>query len=283
MFDKAFLKDQSVEVCIYHENCADGFGAAWAVHKALGSSVSYRPSQYGRAVDIVNYRDRSILLVDFSWDRATLEAVLEVAHQVIVLDHHASAIHALSHFEHPRFQAVLDTNRSGAMLAWNSFHSEPAPDLIRHIEDYDLFRRILPGTDEIHIAITSYPFEFAVWDAFDVELLRAEGANILRWMLTQIDILAKMARTIHFAGFEVPVVNAPRCFADRLGDKLAENHPFAVVWTELTDDIRFSLRSRHEGGQVVNVIAETFGGGGHPHAAGFVLPKSQKTFELLGW
>ena len=28
-------------LCIYHANCADGFGAAWAVHRALGDDVEF--------------------------------------------------------------------------------------------------------------------------------------------------------------------------------------------------------------------------------------------------
>lgn len=28
-------------ICIYHGNCADGFGAAWAVRKALGDIEFY--------------------------------------------------------------------------------------------------------------------------------------------------------------------------------------------------------------------------------------------------
>ena len=32
---------QRKKMCIYHGNCADGFGAAWVVRKALGSDVEF--------------------------------------------------------------------------------------------------------------------------------------------------------------------------------------------------------------------------------------------------
>lgn len=33
-------------ICIYHKNCADGFGAAWAVRKKFGSAVKMIPASY---------------------------------------------------------------------------------------------------------------------------------------------------------------------------------------------------------------------------------------------
>ena len=34
-------------LCIYHANCADGLGAAWAVHQALGNNVEFVAGKYG--------------------------------------------------------------------------------------------------------------------------------------------------------------------------------------------------------------------------------------------
>lgn len=34
------------KLCIYHGNCADGFGAAWAVRHALGDEVEFYPGTY---------------------------------------------------------------------------------------------------------------------------------------------------------------------------------------------------------------------------------------------
>lgn len=43
------MKDQkNATHCIYYGNCADGFGAAWVVRKALGDSVEFVAEIYGQ-------------------------------------------------------------------------------------------------------------------------------------------------------------------------------------------------------------------------------------------
>ena len=57
-----FLKP---DMCIYHGNCQDGFGAAWAVWKRFGDAVEYVPGFYGQpAPDVAG---RSVVMVDFSY------------------------------------------------------------------------------------------------------------------------------------------------------------------------------------------------------------------------
>lgn len=36
------------DLCIYHGNCDDGFGAAWAIWKRWGNEVAYIPGVYGK-------------------------------------------------------------------------------------------------------------------------------------------------------------------------------------------------------------------------------------------
>ena len=35
---------------LYHDNCPDGFTAAWAVWKALGDRAEYRAMNYGQGL-----------------------------------------------------------------------------------------------------------------------------------------------------------------------------------------------------------------------------------------
>jgi oligoribonuclease NrnB/cAMP/cGMP phosphodiesterase (DHH superfamily) len=270
------------DVCIYHHNCPDGFGAAWAVRHALGDTLRFVPGISRAAVDPEDWRDLSILLVDYCWNRETIEAVASIARHITVIDHHDSAQRQLHGLRLGNLVTYFDMKHSGAVLAWNFFNPEPAPALLRHIEDYDLFRLALPGTNELNLALTSLPYDFALWDTLDVEQLKSEGAAILRWMTQQIDHLAASASRATLAGFDVPCCNAPRCFVDRLGHHLAKNEAFAIVWAETADAIQFSLRSRDDG-EIVNRIAEEFGGRGHRHAAVFSLPQTSETAaKILG-
>jgi len=267
-----WLRDRRFDVCVYHANCPDGFGAAWAVRAAKGDAVRYVAGHSHRPVSPADYRGLAVLLVDYCWERPTLEAVLAEARSITVIDHHLTARDAVGGLDLPGLETFFDMERSGASLAWVAFHAGEAPPLIRHVEDYDLFRFALPGTDEINLALTSRPFDFAEWDRLDTAALKAEGAAILRWVSAQVDCLAASAGRAALAGLDVPCANAPGCFVDRLGHRLAEGEPFAVVWAETADAVHFSLRSRPDG-LAVNRVAEAFGGRGHRHAAVFALPK----------
>lgn len=188
-------------LCIYHGNCADGFGAAWAVRRALGEeNVEFHPGVYQKPPPDVAARD--VLLVDFSYKRPVLEKMAESARSILILDHHKSAAEDLAGLplpvstgpvgpapadwgfqdvrsgydpeslhewarqcNRPPLYALFDMERSGAGLTWDFFHSgAPRPALLDHIEDRDLWRFALPGTREIQAAVFSYPYDFEVWD-----------------------------------------------------------------------------------------------------------------------
>lgn len=47
------------DLCIYHGNCDDGFGAAWAIWRRWGYEVAYVPGVYGK--DPVGVEGRHVL------------------------------------------------------------------------------------------------------------------------------------------------------------------------------------------------------------------------------
>ncbi len=243
--------------------------------------VEYVPGYSGRPPDVAALAGRSILLVDYCWDGPTIEALLAVDASVTVIDHHLTAERATRCISHPRFTRFFDMRHSAAVLAWRAFQLIAPPTLLRHVEDYDLFRMDLPGTDEINLALTSRPFDFGAWDRLDVDSLRSEGEAILRWVTMQVGRIASSAGRCAVEGYDVPCANAPCCLVDRLGHRLAEGEPFAVVWAETSNAVHFSLRSTASGVSV-NGIAERLGGRGHEHAAVFSLPWSPEALGILG-
>jgi len=172
---------------IYHGECPDGFGAAFAAWLKLGDSAEYLPYQYGMVSPDVT--DKSVFILDFSFDRQTMEAMDAAAAKVVLLDHHQTNVNAMQGFrcscgqvhvgpdsrptaaqlsEHPSGReslVVLDVTHSGAHLAWEYFHpGAPVPAMIANIEDRDLWtwrygdaaRHYLAHLDEL-------PKDFAVW------------------------------------------------------------------------------------------------------------------------
>ncbi|WP_370316014.1 phosphohydrolase [Sagittula sp.] len=287
-------------LCIYHSNCADGFGAAWVVRKFFDGNVDFFAAQYGQQPPDV--AGRHVIMVDFSYKRPVLDAMTATASTITILDHHKTAAEDLaglpralsgdcnlpalewhSHNNMPcRVRALFDMERSGAGLAWDYFFPDDVrPRLINHIEDRDLWRFALLDTREIQAAVVSHPWDFAAWDRLmamgDREdgrrTLSAEGRAIDRKLQQDIgSILAAPPRRMRIGGVEVPVVNAPGMWASDMAGKMAETEPFAAIYFDTPTERVFSLRSRGEGGMDVSAIAKSYGGGGHKNAAGFQRP-----------
>lgn len=259
---------------IYHKNCADGFGAAFAAWMRMGDTADYLPMYHDEQPPDVT--GRLVYLVDFSFKRPVLLALREKAHRLIVIDHHKSAQEDLAGLD----DTVFDMNHSGAVLAWEFFHTGPAPELLRYVEDRDLWRWALPESKEVAAALWAVPYDFAAWAQVEVSVLKARGAAVLAYMDSQAKMMAKNARKIMLrvperGAYRVPVANATSLFSE-VGEALAEGNPdcpFSLYWFQRTDgQYQYGLRSRGASAFDVSQIAVAFGGGGHAKAAGFQLP-----------
>lgn len=164
-------------ICIYHGNCADGFGAAWAVRKALGD-IEFHPGKYGEVPPDVEGKD--VVMVDFSYKRPELLTMAEKANTILIIDHHKTAAENLVDLPH-NVICKFDMEHSGAVLAWNYFFPEESPPpLLLHIEDRDLWRFSLENTRQIQANVFSYPYDFQVWDELmsrEVQSLVTEGGS----------------------------------------------------------------------------------------------------------
>lgn len=264
---------------IYHANCADGFGAAMAAYKKFGDNADYYPGFYNQ--DPPDCAGKEVYLLDFSYKRDVVIEMLKVAENVIILDHHKSAIEDLSDiFYHMvpgakgMLGGVLDADRSGAMIAWNYFHTvEHTPELISYIQDRDLWRFKLDGSKEIAQAIFSYPYDFGTWEGLfemPIEDLINEGRALLRKQEKDIAEFIKVGtRRINIDGRNVPVINVPYFYGSDGCNILAKGEPFAAYYWDGTDSRNWGLRSAPDGVDVSEIAARLFNGGGHKHAAGF--------------
>lgn len=270
-------------ICIYHGGCDDGFGAAYAVWKHYGEKFEYYPGIY--QTDPPDTKGRDVLLVDFSYKRPVIEKIAAVAKSVTIVDHHKSAMEDLVGLDgkHSNIALEFDMERSGAALAWLKFQFDhPMPDLIRHIEDRDLWRFDLPGTMLVSMALRSYPQDFKTWDSLmnrPIAELKAEGESIHRWYRVQLENLKKATIWQTIGGYEVPTVNAQYMFASDLAGELAEENsaPFAACFWDNTFGRTFSLRSRYDFD--VSEIAKQYGGGGHRNAAGFKVSNDRDALK----
>jgi len=252
----------------YHKNCSDGFGAAYAAWKALGDEdVVYAAISYNSPVPTVE-KGATVTMMDVSLSR---EDMLTLASRcnLTLLDHHKSAEAVLGDLDFCHF----DMEHSGAVLAWNYFHGrEVCPYLLEYVEDRDLWRWGLSGSREVSASIQSYPFDFKVWDNFNLNELEVEGAVILRSNSQLVSVMANKATVGNIGGYEVPICNAS-VLQSELGEELLARFPeylFVAMYHDASRGARqWSLRAN---GKIdVGELASRLGvrGGGHPNSSGF--------------
>ncbi|HSB46294.1 MAG TPA: hypothetical protein VLD60_14865 [Nitrospira sp.] len=255
---------QPPTVVLYHAECADGFGAAWALWRQF-PEARFLPVKHGNPPPS-GLKDQRVVIVDFSYARETLETMAEQADDLLILDHHITAEKALTGLPY----AYFDLKKSGAVLAWEWAHDRPAPWLLDYIQDKDLWTWALPQSREINAAIASHPFEFQTWNSFRQKDLEQEGRAILRYEHELVSKLAGQAVPVEFQGVTVPSVQSA-ILTSQIGERLSADAPFCIIWHDRDGRRYYSMRSREDGTDV-GAIAASFGGGGHTHAAGFSVP-----------
>jgi len=258
-------------LCIYHRHCPDGFAAAWVVRRVFHGEVEFLPASYGDAPPDVTGRD--VFIVDFSYSRHELETMAAQAGCLTILDHHISAREAITDL--PGAITWFSLGLSGAMLAWRYFfHDQAAPQLLRHIEDRDLWLFHLEETRAVMAGLLSHPYDFGIYDFWmsqrSLAPLAADGQAILRQRKRDLDeLLPSVTRPTIIGGHNVPAANLPPTMASDAGHILAKHQPFAATYSDGPGFRKFSLRSSSPDGLDVAAIARLYGGGGHRHAAGF--------------
>lgn len=270
----------SDNLVIYHGDCADGFGAAWAAKQKYPDAEFYAGRYQEPPPDVT---DRCVYMLDFSYKRDVIRQMARQAKHINIIDHHKSAEQDLRVYSDdviPGVTVWFDMNKSGAVMAWEFFNiDQPAPELIKYIQDRDLWRHELPNTHEVNAALFSYPYDFNTWDGLmtrpnSIAALVEEGRGILRKQKKDLqELLPQTKRTMFIAGHAVYAANLPYQFASEAGHILACDMPFGATYFDTMQGRQFSLRSR-ENGLDVSEIAKQYGGGGHAHAAGFRVSRN---------
>jgi oligoribonuclease NrnB/cAMP/cGMP phosphodiesterase (DHH superfamily) len=292
------------DVCLYHFPCDDGFAAAWVVNRKW-PDVVLKGTNYGQPFPEVEIDGKNILIADFSYKPDELAGLSARAKSIVILDHHKTAdadlrdvrrmVGASCENVEPAFQGVtgpgtnvlaeFDMARSGASLAWQfCFPGEKMPQLIRYVEDRDLWLMKLDHTRSLSLLLQSYPYDLAVWNelmlAFD-DVDGAQAGVLAEARAIERFFDRRLAELVPTAVFKqigkwkgIPVVYAPYAFASDLANALLKAHPeapFAAVVVDAYGSRTWSLRSE-DSRQDVSEVARTFGGGGHRNAAGFRVP-----------
>lgn len=257
---------------LYHSNCYDGFGSAYAAWKKFGDSAKYIPVSYGAPVPDMPDADE-IYILDFSYDANTIVNLTGKC-KVTLIDHHKTAQEKLTGlFNHDRLFIKFDMTKSGALLSWEYFHPDvEVPHLIKHISDRDLWKFEMFGSKEVHAALVAHPFDFKVWDNFNTVELIEIGKGCLMFEESVVKKICEKAWIGRVGDHDVPMVNTAAHWSE-VGHELLSLYPdapFVASFTIMKNGTMWSLRSRPEFD--CSEVAKKYGGGGHKNAAGFKTP-----------
>jgi len=262
-------------VVIYHDQCRDGFGAAYAAWKKFGDTASYIPRKTQEPIP-EGLHDKELYIVDYSYNKEQLTELVHKNKSVVVIDHHATSKEAVASFE----GNVFDIEHSGAVLAWQYFHPQTeVPKLLLYIEDHDLWRFKMEFNREFGAALGEYNQDFETWDTLNDNLsdrdafssFISHGGALAGFEDTLVQKLLAFREKIMFEGHTMYAVNCSRIYRSIVANKLATLNKneggiaMAIVYYRYDGKVHCSLRSS---GEVdVSIIAQKYGGGGHKNAS----------------
>lgn len=229
----------------------------------------------------------AVYICDFSYSKEELEALRDRVSTLVVLDHHKTAEEALRGFQGA--EIVFDMNRSGAVIAWNYFHpGVKVPEILLHIQDRDLWKFNLHGTNEVHASLLMMGDDLTAMEAlaedddmgrYFLKAAKEAGAQILKYEQKHVEGAVKNVKVLPYKGYKVGVYNTTTLVSE-LGHTVCHSEELGVDFSMsyfLDTDGTPILSFRSKGEFDVAKLAKELGGGGHKNAAG-----ARVTLDFLG-
>lgn len=278
---------------LYHgHHCPDGFAAALAAWLFYAGKAEFLGLDHGdiKSVDdLPALAGRAVYVLDFSFAPDIMRAIEQRATKLVVLDHHKSAAEKLTGFACRCGVVHFDMHKSGSRLAWEFFlPGQPVPDLVRFVEDRDIWVWRYPESGGFLAALDMEPFEFARWrditlfDAAQLLIYIGRGKAMEEKFNQLAAGIAEGAQALNFNGVSGLMVNAPAVFHSLVGDLLSrQSGTFALMWNiDKTGVVKCGLRSQRSFNCIP--LASSMHGGGHAQACGFKMDAERLPEMLRG-
>ncbi len=281
------MENKTFDIIVFHYPCQDGLASAYVASLAHDNSLSkpeLYPIAHGVSLDVARFAGARVLFCDYAPSLNVLNQIEQVAKSIVVLDHHVTSRDALT----SKPYAIFDMARSGVGITWDYFFPGiPIPLFLSMIQDRDLWIWGIPGskaftTGFFTVCSTIDTYDFVeLFDLFDqlyknpdkTEYYIGIGGLIQSSTNVKVKSIATHAlkKISLYQDKRVCVVNCTGEFISELGNVISSdpNVDFAVLWRHdnVSGEYHVSLRSCNKAN--VSEIAKSFGGGGHPNAAGF--------------
>lgn len=303
-----------INIVVYHRHCNDGSGAAavaWSHLKGSDLQTVQFPCDYNNSVDLNKLYDlvrkqevNRIYIVDFSFHTTVLNNLAANCEQVVVLDHHDSAIKRISTESIANnVLCILDRSRSGVMLTYDFFlglrtsqKQEPSP-----IESYPDFVKLIgvrdlwldnwmvdyPEARYLHASLLNEPLNAFVF-AYEVEGHLSQRLANGRVAVETLDgIRESTSKNFHdFTWFlhgpgqdyemlHVQLNFVPYAVISEHAEFEKDNYDCIITANFVDrDTVKLSFRSREDAAKRL-ALALNPEGGGHTKAAGCTITLEQ--------
>jgi oligoribonuclease NrnB/cAMP/cGMP phosphodiesterase (DHH superfamily) len=222
-----------------------------------------------------------IYLLDFTYPAPVLESWADAGADVRVIDHHKSAMNDLAGLSSRIFKE-FDMDRSGAMMAWQYFHPKlPVPELIRYVQDRDVWTKQLPFCDRVSLGLSEIMHGRDVEGALEecdrlMNIVDPLGEIMVAGEVAEAEIAEAIAQAVAgqttriITGIVVPFFRCDtarqrQAYSD-IGHALLESNP-AAPFACVEIGAGWALRSRDDR-MDASLRAKMVGGGGHRNASG---------------
>ncbi len=280
------LQPDEVDYVIYHSPCSDGTGSGLVAWKYLSAKfpdrkVIYKPMPIG-APPPDDITGRNVLVCDYSYKKDVVADILTKVNKLLIIDHHKTAEKELEGVD--TVNKIFDMNHSGAALTWNYFYPNTTlPLLLAYIEDRDIWKKALPGTDDFASAIHVLPHEFPVYDKYldDMALMDLVNNTGVKYnelndyysnqaVGYSVPKFSKIKGKFYFVGYVNTTI-----LKSETGNRIFTQYPlsdFSVCYSlgDKANSTAMSLRSTNDRVDV-SKIATKFNFGGHRNASGMRL------------
>jgi oligoribonuclease NrnB/cAMP/cGMP phosphodiesterase (DHH superfamily) len=274
-------------LCLYHGD-ADGQACAAIVRHKLGPDVYLHRINYGDPVPWHLIQDADqVIVVDFSLPPQEMTEIAQ-NRQLTWIDHHQSAIQETGEIASD-WPGLRDTSEAACVLTWQYYFPDQAvPRAVVLIGDRDIWRWEEAQTGPFNEGLyhrDSSPEHDELWKPLlqdDQELLQEiirEGEILYQARLEKVKRQVDgYGYEVQFEGYRTLAINV-RGNGD-LGARIRElGYAIGYCYVDVLQEGGLMTKVTLFSDQVdVSKLAQKFGGGGHPGAAGFDFPRNQTPF-----
>jgi uncharacterized protein len=274
-------------LCVHH-NDADGRASAAVVRRAYNGAVSAIEMNYGDPLQWDRIAPaRRVVVVDFYLPLEEMQRLAQ-GRELIWIDHHISAIRLLGEAARA-WRGLQDRRDAACVLTWKYyFPDQPVPRALVLIGDRDVWRWAEADTGPFDAGLQqedTNPDNDALWlplladDAATLQRLIERGAILRAAQLKDVhQRVASYGYPVFFEGQRTLVINA-RGNGDIGAAIQAMKYPLGYCYIDGMQNGRLMTFVTLFSGEVdVSLIAQKFGGGGHPGAAGFSFERAASPF-----